>query len=154
MGKHLVFFICLSALLIATSFSMSLEKIWPDESVDSDELEQMLLQQAEKRSVKAAKRVTADEKLQKMTLALIKYMQFLKSNQLDSNMKKVIILQLNELVDEMQRHLAEHPELSHSIAKMIKNPAMLFNSGDMGGAGSGDDAKNNGTPDVTPFKWG
>ena len=96
---------------------------------------------------KNTKRVTPDEKFQKMTLAFLQYIQLIKSNQLDSNTKKMVIAQLNELVDEIQRHLKDHPVLEHSIVKMLKNPGMI----NSGSSDASDDAKSK---DVTPFKWG
>lgn len=148
----LVLLLCLiSSTLSSNHYGKSLieGENYKDEIQDSsEETKGMFAKRSPSHSsiqLKNSKRVTPDEKLQKMTFAFIKYVQLLRSNQLDSNIKKVIVLQLNDLVEEMQRHLAENPELEHSIIKMIKSPSIMIN-GD-----ATDDAKSK---DVTPFKWG
>lgn len=163
MYKKCIFLVFILASLLASSLSSS---IYNNNQLDDDMTLSRFLENIESNHMAPGKRngasaprvhwprnakrvITPDEKLQKMTLAFIKYLQFLKSNQVDSNMKKVILLQVNELMEEMQRHLNDYPELEQSIVKMIKNPAALL--GDNVSGQNGDDGKNK---DVTPFKWG
>jgi hypothetical protein len=82
-----------------------------------------------------AKRMSAsDEKLHKMAKVFFEYLNLLKSNQLSSNYKKVIIAHLNELIVEMRRHFAENPEHEQTFKQFFKN----VNSG--GGSGSSNGA--------------
>lgn len=160
MDKKWIFSVCIFASLLASSLSSSIYH-----RLENDEHNQHQLQQQQqldsiedsisnpvlfKRAAAPAPRkrvISPDEKLQKMTLAFIKYLQILKSSQVDSNTKKVVYIQLTELIDEIARHIAEHPRLEHSILNMIKNPSALI-SDDASGS---DDGKSK---DVTPFKWG
>lgn len=159
MSNMKIMSIFIIASLVASSLSSSLyEKILNEEDElqqqqqhpDSLEIYESRIARSSNSAAqrfKNAKRVTPDEKLQKMTLAFLKYIQLLKSNQLDSNMRKMVITQLNELVEEIQRHLNDHPVLEHSIVKMLKNPSMISSSA----SDASDDGKSK---DVTPFKWG
>lgn len=88
-----------------------------------------------------AKRMSAsDEKLHKMAKVFFEYLNLLKSNQLSSNYKKVIIAHLNELIVEMRRHFAENPEHEQTFKQLFKN----VNSG----GGSGSSSSSNGAISV------